>query len=101
MAREAQSDSVLASPWGWIAISATILSSVGYGTQTLLDHVSVPADIADLVFFGFFEWDGILAVLAGVVAVLTGRQRNDWTVRFGVAAISYAALAQTIQSLWD
>jgi hypothetical protein len=101
LTREVESARALASPWGWIAISSTALSSVGYGLQTLLDYVSVPADIAGLVFFGLFEWDGILALLAGIVAVSTGWKRHDWTVRLGIVAISYAVLAQTIQSLWD
>ena len=90
-----------ASPWGWLAIGATILSSVGYALQTLFDHVSVPDDIARLVFFGVFEWDGVLALFIGMVAVWTGRNRNDWTMRLGIVAISYVVLAQTIQSLWD
>lgn len=90
-----------ATAWGWIALGATILSAVGYALQTLFDHVSVPADIASLVFFGLFAWDGVLALLAGIIAVWTGRDRDDWTFRFGIAAILYVALAQTIQTLWD
>ena len=90
-----------ASAWGWIALGATILSSAGYALQTLFDHVSVPAHVARLVFFGLFEWDGVLALFAGIIAVWTGRNRNDWTLRLGIAAISYVVLAQTIQSLWD
>jgi hypothetical protein len=86
---------------GWIAIGATILSAVGYALQALFDHVSVPADVAKLVFFGVFEWDGVLALLAGIVAVWTGWSRNDRTVWLGLVAISYAVLAQTAQSLWD
>jgi hypothetical protein len=90
-----------ASAWGWIALGLTILSAVGYALQTLFDHVSVPDDVARLVFFGFFEWDGVLALVAGIIAVWTGRKRNDWTLRLGLVAIVYVALAQTIQSLWD
>jgi hypothetical protein len=86
---------------GWIALGATILSALGYALQTLFDHVAVPAHIAELVFYGLFEWDGVLALLAGIIAVWTGWNRNDWTFRLGIAAIAYAALAQTIQSLWD
>ena len=92
---------VSAAPWGGIAISVTILSGVGYALQTVLDYVSVPSDVAQLVFFGFFEWDGILALLTGIIAVLVGRNRDDWTVRLGIIAIAYVALAQTIQTLWD
>jgi hypothetical protein len=75
-----------------IALGATILSTVGYALQILF---------AELIFFGVFEWDGVLALLAGIIAVWTGWSRNDWTVWLGLAAISYVALAQTAQSLWD
>ncbi len=90
-----------ANTWGWIALGATILSSTGYGLQILFDYVSVPDDVVRLVFFGLFEWDGVLALVAGVIAVWTGWNRNDWTLRLGLVAIAYAVLAQTIQSLWD
>jgi len=86
---------------GWIALGATILSAVGYALQTLFDHVSVPAGVAELVFFGVFEWDGVIALLAGIIAVWTGWSRNDWTVWLGLVAVSYVVLAQTAQSLWD
>jgi hypothetical protein len=90
-----------ATAWGWIALGATILSALGYALQTLFDHVAVPAHVAELVFYGLFEWDGVLALLAGIVAVWTGWNRNDWTFRLGTVAIAYAVLAQSIQSLWD
>ena len=90
-----------ASAWGWIALGFTILSAVGYALQTLFDYVSVPDDAVRLVFYGLFEWDVLLALLTGIVAVWTGRNRHDWTLRFGLIAIAYVALAQTIQSLWD
>ena len=88
-------------PWGWIAISLTVLSAIGYALQTILDHVVLPSDIARLVFFGFFEWDGVLALLTGTIAIIAGRNRDDWTFRLGVVAIAYVVLAQTIQILWD
>jgi hypothetical protein len=88
-------------PWGAIAIVATVLSAVGYACQTILDYVAMPADITRLVFFGFFEWDGVLALLTGTIAVLVGRNRNDATFRLGAIAIGYVFLAQTIQILWD
>jgi hypothetical protein len=91
-----------ASPlWGPIAVFLAVLSAVGYALQTLLDYVAVPSDITQLVFFGFFEWDGVLALLAGAMAVWTGRNRDDWTFRLGVIAIGYVFMAQTIQILWD
>jgi hypothetical protein len=86
---------------GWIALGATILSAVGYALQTLFDHVSVPGHLAELVFFGAFEWHGALALLAGIIAVWTVWRPNDWTVWCGLVAISYVVLAQTGQSLWD
>jgi hypothetical protein len=92
---------VAAAPWGWAAIIATLLSVVGYAFQTILDYVSLPDDVTPLVFFGFFEWDGILAFLTGIVAIWAGWTRCDWTFRFGVIAIAYVVLAQTIQTLWD
>ena len=90
-----------ATAWGWVALGLTILSAVGYALQTLFDYVSVPDDVVRLVFYGLFEWDGVLALLAGIIAVWTGRHRKDWTLRFGLIAIGYVALAQTVQSLWD
>ena len=90
-----------ATAWGWIALGLTILSAVGYALQTILDYVSVPDDVVRLVFYGFFEWDGLLALAAGIIAVWTGWNRDDWTLRLGLVAIGYVALAQTIQSLWD
>jgi hypothetical protein len=90
-----------ANTWGWIALGAAFLSAVGYALQTIFDHLTVPDDVVRLVFYGFFEWDGLLALVAGIIAVSTGWNRNDWTFRLGVVAIAYVALAQTIQSLWD
>jgi hypothetical protein len=85
---------------GWIALGATILSAAGYALQTL-DHVSLPAHVAELVFFGVFEWNGALALLAGIIAVWTGWRRNTRAVWLGLVATSYVVLAQTAQSLWD
>lgn len=91
----------IATPWGWAAILITALSAVGYALQTILDYVALPADITRLVFFGLFEWDGVLALLTGLVAMWAGRGRGDWTFRFGCISVSYVILAQTIQTLWD
>jgi hypothetical protein len=101
MSRAENLHGVASAPWGSIAISLTVLSAAGYALQTILDYVPVPSDIAQLVFFGFFEWDGLLALLAGAMAIWAGRRRGDWTFRFGVIAIGYVLLAQTIQILWD
>ena len=56
-----------ATAWGWIALGLTILSAVGYALQTILDYVTVPDDVVRLVFYGFFEWDGLLALAAGII----------------------------------
>lgn len=69
--------------------------------QITLDHVPATPTLADLVFFGVFEWDGLLGLGAGTVAILTGWRRRDATVLFGITAIVWVVLAQTTQSLWD
>ena len=92
---------VKASLWGWTALGATIVSAVGYATQTALDYVSKPDIVGQLVFYGLFGGFAIAALVTGIVAVVTGRHRRDHTVRLGLVAIGYVALAQTIQSLWD
>jgi hypothetical protein len=90
-----------ATSWGWIPLGATLLTAVGYVLQTLFDHVSVPTQVAELVFFGVFESDGVLALLAGIIAVWTWWSTNDRTVWLGLVATSYVVRAQTAQSLWD
>ncbi len=54
-----------------------------------------------LVFFGLFEGAGIAGLLVGLIAVSTGWNRGDSTLRFGLIGIAWVMLAQTIQSLWD
>jgi hypothetical protein len=83
--------------WGWIAAVATIVSLVGYIGQTVLDHVSTPAIVGQLVFYGVFAGFGIGGLLVGIVAVVTGRKRPDDSARLGWIAIAYVALAQVIQ----
>jgi hypothetical protein len=92
---------IKASPWGRAALGTTVVSAVGYATQTALDYVSKPDIIGQLVYFGLFAGFAIAAFVTGVVAVVTGRHRRDHTVRLGLIAIGYVVLAQTIQSLWD
>ena len=90
-----------ASPWGWAALGATVVSAVGYATQTALDYVSKPDIVSLLVFYGLFGGFAIAALVTGVVAVVTGRHRRDHTVRLGLIAIGYVALAQAVLSLRD
>lgn len=90
-----------ASPWGWIALGAVVISAIGYATQTILDYVPDPAIVGALVFYGLFAGFALVTLFSGVIAVATGWKRTDHTLRFGLIGIGYVALAQTIQSLWD
>ena len=77
------------------------MSAIGYALQTALDYISEPATIGWLVFYVLFVGDGLAALATGIVAVVTGRKRGDRTLLFGLIAIGWVILAQTIQSLWD
>lgn len=77
------------------------MSAIGFAVQTALDHISEPATIGWLVFYVLFIGDGLAALASGIVAVLTGRRRGDRTLLFGLIAIGWVVLAQTVQSLWD
>jgi hypothetical protein len=90
-----------ASVWGWVAGAATLASALGYIVQTVLDHVYAPPLVGQLEFYGMFIGAGFFALLAGVVAVLTGRRRSDLTMSLGFLAVAYVLLAQLTQSLWD
>jgi hypothetical protein len=87
--------------WGWAAAGASILSAIGYAVQTILDHVDEPELVGEVEFYGLFVGFAFVALLAGAVAVITGRTRGDLTMRLGFIAIAYVLLAQLIQSLWD
>jgi predicted Co/Zn/Cd cation transporter (cation efflux family) len=86
---------------GWIAIRATVVSALGYVVQTILDFVPRAGVFGAVVYFGVFAAGAILALLSGAAAVVIGRKRRDSNFRFGVIAIAYVVLVQTIQSLWD
>jgi hypothetical protein len=90
-----------ASGWGWIALGSTVVSAIGYATQTILDYVPDPSIVGRLVYFGLFAGFALAALFSGVIAVVTGRKRADHTLHLGILAVGYVALAQTIQSLWD
>ena len=90
-----------ASCWGWIAASATTLSGIGYAVQTLFDHVDVQWILGEIEFYGLFVVSAVVALIAGVFAVGTGRKRGDLTMRLGFIAVAYVVLAQLTQSLWD
>jgi hypothetical protein len=90
-----------ASAWGWIALASTVVSAIGYATQTILDYVPDPSIVGAVVYFGLFVGFALAALFSGVIAVVTGWKRADHTLRLGALAVGYVALAQTIQSLWD
>jgi hypothetical protein len=90
-----------ASRWGWVAAGATILSTIGYAVQTILDYVTVPALVGEIEFYGLFVGFALVALVAGVVSVVTGWRRGDLTMLLGFIAVAYVLLAQLIQSLWD
>ena len=90
-----------ASVWGWLALAAATVSVAGYLTQIALDHTPPVGIIDNAVFFGLFEGTGLLGLATGLVALATGWKRSDSTMRFGIIAVAWVILAQTIQSLWD
>ncbi len=90
-----------ASRWGWGAGVATAASAIGYGIQTILDHVDEPRLVGELEFYGLFVGCALGALALGAGAVLVGRRRADLTARLGFLALAYVLLVQLIQSLWD
>jgi hypothetical protein len=90
-----------ASPLGWIALGATLISIIGYVIQTILDYVSLPAVVGAFAFFGIFGVFAIIALVIGVVAILTGWRRGDHTFRLGLVAVAWVVLVQTNLSLRD
>jgi hypothetical protein len=89
------------SRWGWVAAGATILSLIGYGVQTVLDHVDEPGSVGEIEFYGLFVGFAFVGLIAGTVAAITGRKRGDLTMSLGFIAVGYVLLAQVTQSLWD
>ncbi len=90
-----------ADPWGLVAFGAAFVSESGYIVQTILDWVPEPALIGEIDFYGVFAGFAMVALIAGIVAVITGWRSGDLTRVFGLVAITYAVMAQTLQSLWD
>jgi hypothetical protein len=90
-----------ASPWGLIAFGAAVVSAIGYAVQTILDYVPEPAVVGEIEFYGLFAGFAIVALVAGIVAVITGWRKDDHTRSLGLVAIAYVVLVQTTQSLWD
>lgn len=84
-----------------IAFGAAGVSAIGYVVQTILDHVPEPALVGKIEFYGLFAGFALAALLAGIVAVVTGWRSADHTCRLGLVAIAYVVLVQAIQSLWD
>jgi hypothetical protein len=81
--------------WGWIAIGAADVSAVGYAVQTILDYVPAPALVGQIEFYGVFAGFGIAALVAGLVALVTGWRSGDHTRRLGLVAIAYVLVVQT------
>ena len=92
---------IKSSRWGWITLGAVGVSIVGYVVQSIFDYVPAPGIVGLLAFWGLFMAPALVALVAGGVAVVTGRKRGDHTVRFGFVGLGYAVLAQTVQSAWD
>jgi hypothetical protein len=78
-----------ASVWGWIVFGAADVSAVGYAVQTTLDYVPAPALVGQIEFYGVFAGFGIAALIAGMVALVTGWRSGDQTRRLGLVAIGY------------
>ena len=92
---------IRSSAWGWLTLGAVGASIVGYVVQSLFDYVPAPGIVGLLSFYVLFLTPAVVALVAGGIAVLTGRKRKDHTARFGFAGLAYAVLAQTVQSTWD
>jgi hypothetical protein len=90
-----------ASPWGLIAFAAAVVSEIGYMVQTILDWVPEPALLGEIEFYGLFADFAVIALIGGIVAVITGWRSGDQTRVLGLVAIGYFVLVQTLQSLWD
>lgn len=101
MSIRSRAGSITASRWGWVAIGLMVASAIGYLIQLTLDHVSEPAAIGEFVFYGLFASSAIAGLVTGVVAVTTGWTREDSTLRFGLIAITWVIVVQTLQSVWD
>lgn len=92
---------IQASPWGFVAFGAAVASEIGYMVQTILDWVPDPALVGEIEFYGLFAGFAVVALIAGIVAVITGWRSGDQTRVLGLVAIGYVLLVQTIQILWD
>jgi hypothetical protein len=90
-----------ASPWGWLAVAAMVVSALGYIVQTVLDHVYAPPIVGRLEFYGAFVAFACLALLTGATATVVGRRRSDLTLSLAFVALAYVLFAQVTQSLWD
>jgi hypothetical protein len=84
-----------------IAFGAAVVSELGYVIQTILDWVPAPVVVGEIEFYGLFSGLAVVALIAGIVAVITGWRSGDQTRLLGLVAIGYVVLVQTLQSLWD
>lgn len=92
---------IQASPWGLVAFGAAVVSEMGYMVQTILDWVPDPAVVGEIEFYGPFAGFAVVALIAGIMATITGWRSGDQTRVLGLVAIGYVVLVQTIQTLWD
>lgn len=92
---------IQASPWALVAFGAAVISEIGYVVQTILDWVPDPALVGEIEFYGLFAGFAFVALIAGIVAVITGWRNGDQTRVVGLVAIGYVVLVQALQMLWD
>jgi hypothetical protein len=84
-----------------VAFGAAVVSEVGYMIQTILDWVPDAALVGEIEFYGLFACFAAVALIAGIVAVITGWRSGDQTRVLGLVAIGYVVLVQALQTLWD
>lgn len=90
-----------ASGWARAACAAAIVSLAGFVAQTVLDHVSAPKLVGQLVFYGWFAGFGLGGLALGVVAIARRRRSPDHSALLGWIAIGYVVLAQLVLLVWD
>jgi hypothetical protein len=102
---EAQKGSLTTSRWGIVALVATVVSALGFFVQSIPDIIgqrpASAAIIGAIAWWGVFVPAGLLALIAGIGAVVTGLKRRDRTLWLGIISLAYLVGVQTLLSLWD